>query len=212
MTSKDGQVQTPIAPHYYLVQEEFTRLRDKIEGAMARPARPMGLEIVDGKAALKIWEQYLRKSTRRLPALFRAFSMAILSRSRRPSIRHTQQALIPIEQEIAGLIALHRQLWQQPLPPDFKEGQELLSRCIEKIAADLHDLFAFFITTVELSTGTKIASASYLWQNEIGCQTEMAEYSSWFRNVGQPYTLAGIFAGFPFGGQGLIPRLEILDS
>lgn len=184
MVSQQKTAQMPIARHYYWVQEEFIRLRDKLAAAMATPSRVMGLEIVDGQAALMIWEQSLRRTTTRLPLLLRIFSSTVLARSQRPDQADTQRALIPLEQEVNRLIALHRQLWQQPFSAKMQEGQVLLSRCIGKIASDLHELFSFFIDTVSAcARGGQRGETTYQWHNEISCRAEMAEYRSWLKAI-----------------------------
>lgn len=176
--------QMPIPPHYHWVRQEFRRFRDKLEAVMVRPARPMGLEIVDGKAALKIWEQELQRQARRLPSLLRAFSDTILARSQRPGHVQAQGALIRLEQEINRLLALHRQLWHQPLPAQMQEGQVLLSCCLEKIAADLQDLFSFFVESMAAwANGEQPGTSTCLWDKEISCRVELKAYNSWFQRL-----------------------------
>lgn len=190
MVSPQQTAQKLIAPHYYWVQEEFIRLRAKLEVVKARPFQARGLEIVDGRAALKIWEQGLRQSSKRLHALLHSFSNTILAGVRCPSRLDTQRALITLEQEVNRLIALHRQLRQQPFALKFQEGQTLLSLCIEKIASDLNDLFSFFITTVEAHVREGEAqAAAHVWDKEIGCRTEIAEYKNWAINMENAFGL-----------------------
>ncbi len=198
-----------IAPHYYWLQEEFRRIRAKLEAEMARPTIPMGLEIVEGKAALNIWEHGLRRTTRRLPSLLRSFSATILARSQRPSHRQTQRVVIGLEQEVNRLLALHRQLWQQPFSQNFRQGQELLSRCIEKIAADLHDLFTFFIATVEAYAGkVEVGPGSHVWDREIHCRVEMTAYKSWSDAILPPSLLCNGLLALPRLVHGLLAGVD----
>ncbi|MEN8257998.1 MAG: hypothetical protein ABFS09_09075 [Thermodesulfobacteriota bacterium] len=208
MTRRQERQQTKIAPHYQLVQKEFIRLRAKLEVVMVCPAtKPMGREIIDAKAALIIWEKSLRKTAKRLPPFFHSFSATILARSRRPCRIKTLQAIIPLEQGINQLTALHRQLWQQPLGGKWHEGQVLLSRCIKKITADLVELFSFFISTVEAySFGLKAKKRTYLWDKEIACQLEMAEYRSWKKSMPCPSFLSEIINSFPGTIHGVVSR------
>lgn len=210
MARNQGRGQaTSIAPHYYWVQEEFIRVRAKLAAAMARPAVPMGREIIAGNAALKIWEQALRRSSRRLPSLLRSFSATILARSRRPSRRQTQRLVIGLEQEVNRLLALHRQLWQQPFSQNLRQGQELLSRCIEKIAADLHDLFTFFISTVEGYAGkVMVRPGCHVWEGEINCRAEMTAYKSWSDAILPPSLLRQGLLALPRLVHGLLAGVD----
>lgn len=190
MASHQQTAQLPIAPHYFWVQSEFCRLRDKLEAGMMRPVRPMGMAVVDGSSALKIWEQGLRRTRRRLPGLLHTFSNTILAGSRRPSPVDRQGALIPLEQEVNHLLALYRQLWQHSLGHKQERGQVLLAACIEKIGADLHDLFTFFITTVAAhAAGQQPGRSTYVYTKEIACRAEMAEYQSWWLETSQPLSV-----------------------
>lgn len=209
MARQQEKQQLPIAPHYYWVQAEFARLRDKLEAAMKRPSRPMGLGIVDGPSALKIWEQSLRTTKRRLPVLLHSFSNTVLARSRRPSHVDRQRALIPLEQEVNRLIALHRQLWQYSFLPRYEQGQILLGKCIEKIATDLQDLFTFFIVTMEECAGGQGAGRSmYHCNKEINCRAEMAEYKSWSLEIFQPLSMTKTILFVPRLLHSLIPGVE----
>lgn len=213
MANQQGTAQTIITPHYYWVQQEFTRLRNKLEAAFEAPSLPMGLEIVDGKSALKIWEQGLLKNTRRLPSLLRSFSITILEGSRQPTQIHTQRALIPLAQEVNRLIALHRQIWQQPLSQDLQKGQALLSRCLEKIAADLDDLFTFFITSLKACANEpEQTPTTHVWDREICCRSEMAAYKSWWRGVAQPTTPTHSLIGLFHLVQRLMGRTETRNA
>ncbi|MBU0681802.1 MAG: hypothetical protein KKD73_10320 [Proteobacteria bacterium] len=191
MGSREKIGQMSIAPHYYWVQDEFARLRGKLAAAMVRPARPMGLEIMDGRTALQIWEKGLQKRTKKISSLLHVFSNTILVKHRKPSRLQTEWALIPLEQEVNHLIALHRQLWQQPFSYNYHEGQVLFSCCIEKIATDLDDLFNFFISTMEQGIEDVDArTVSHIWDKEISCRTEMTEYKSWFARNADPLVMA----------------------
>ncbi len=184
MTSTQGLQKNHVEPHYYLVREEFLRFARKLESALERPQYVAGREIIDSRAALKLWVRCLNRTRRKIPCLLHSLSFTILARSRRPSKRETERALIPLEQEINQLVVLHRQLWQQPCAPQFQEGQALLSSCLEKIAADLTDLFTFFAATVDaVAAGSTDGTLSHVWDTEVGCRLQMASYMHWAGEV-----------------------------
>ena len=177
--------QTGIAPHYYLVQKEFARLRKKLEVTKTSPVTPpIGRETVDPRAALALWQKSLRRSSGKLLLFFHSFSSTILARSRQIGYSQVLHALVPLEQEVNQLVSLHNHLWQQTLSWKWNEGRILLWRCIHKISADLENIFTFFMSTLEACEGgEKQGEYVYVWNNEISCMSEMSAYKKWQKTM-----------------------------
>ena len=210
MTGQQKKQETTIAPHYYLIRDQFDRLREKLEKSLVPPATlPIGWQGVDPKAALMLWEKGLRRTERKLTSLFHSFSFTILARPRSASYSEVQQALVPLEQEVNRLIALHSHLWQQPFAGKWHDGRLLLWRCLKKICADLENIFTFFISRVEAcSDGEKEAGCRYVWDGEIRCEIEMAEYKAWQQTMVRTSRLSLKTRMLPRLFQGFVQRLE----
>lgn len=210
MKSPQEMEKAIIAPQYDWLEEEFTRLRAKLEAAFVSPCQPRGLAIVNGRAALKIWERCLGRTIGRLPFLFAFLANTVFAKHKRPRRRQAERVIIAIEQEVNRLIALRRQLWQQPLATRNQEGQLLLSRCIDKIAADLNDLLTFFVSRrADYGKGLGRGGSLSLGDKGISCRAEMVKYKRWFSGVDlhelRPkwsLSLSRFFYGVSIGGQG----------
>ncbi len=202
--------QTTIAPHYYLVRKQFLRLRKKLEATMEPPANPpIGRQVVDPRAAFRLWEKGLRRSERKLTSFFHSFSFTILARSRSASLAQVQQALVPLEQEVNRLVALQSILWQQSFAGRWHEGRLLLWHCLKKICGNLEKIFTFFVSLVEAcSGGEKAASHTYIWDGEIHCEIEMAAYKAWLETMAKTSCLSLKTRMLPDVFQGFVQRLE----
>jgi hypothetical protein len=169
-----------IAPHYLIVSQEFSRLHDKLSRALRTRPRSGGPAIHDGLAALSLWEQWLRESASRLPGGLRRLSATILAQPRRPDPRRTMAAVIAVEQEVGRLIHLHRHLTSHPLAPCHEEGRRLLLRCLDNLAQDLLELFAFFTNTMAAhSQSTPARPGTHVWTRPLTCGPHWSAYQAW---------------------------------
>ncbi len=169
-----------IAPHYFVVNQEFRRLHDKLSCALRSQVRPHGPVVQDGLAALRLWQRWLQESADRLPGRLRRFSATILAPCRRPDQRRTMVAVIGVEQEVNRLIHLRHQLAGQPLAACYEEGRRLLLCCLDNLARDLLDLFAFFTHAMAVhSQAAPNTPRTHVWTRPLTCGPHWSAYQTW---------------------------------
>lgn len=175
-----------IAPHYFVVCREFSRLHDKLSRALVSPTRPHGPVVQDGLAALDLWQRWLQESAKRLPAQLRRFSATILAPSSRPDQRRTMAAIIDLEQEVGRLIHLHKQLSSQSMTAGYEEGRRLLACCLTNLAQDLLDLFAFFCKTMAAHIQAAPARPrTHVWTRPLTCGPYWPAYRTWRQGLAE---------------------------